>query len=477
MSMTPSTIAASRRSLIAPSLGSSVRSVAGFGRPDVFISLHGDADPARGPVPTFGTLDRIEGEATLSVRADTRFDRIEIAFVGTTATWLALSSMREEASLTFLRLTQPIPASTLPHPRILTPESPLAIPFTFVVPTHLLQHTCPHPAVSAAHTLLPPSLGDPSVAGSGHVLKDDLAPAMARIGYALTVRLLRESPRAGTPPIVLASATRKIRIVPSTPALPPALAGPAASDVRLSVEKALRRGLLGSRLGRLVMSAEPPAPFRVARPGGEREGGGEAPWTVLTLRLRFEPSRPDARPPSLGVLTARLRAATGASVVRQGSFPREGGDGFAGGGQPQVYAARVELAARQVGGVEWQRYEGAVPHYTAVVVVPVALPREKVWVPTFYSCLVSRTYVVSLKCEVGGVSVGVKVPVRVEVDGWDDGGVDLGEVEAEVEGVFAPRYVGWVAGPPGYSAFGGDGAGDGGGERWEREVRPVEVCG
>ena len=60
-----------------------MRNFAMQGKPVVDISLKNESGPHGGYVSSFSTLDKLEGEVSVTAPHDTRFDNLEIAFIGT----------------------------------------------------------------------------------------------------------------------------------------------------------------------------------------------------------------------------------------------------------------------------------------------------------------------------------------------------------------------------------------------------------
>jgi hypothetical protein len=95
--------------------------------------------------------------------------------------------------------------------------------------------------------------------------------------------------------------------------------------------------------------------------------------------------------------------------------------------------------------------------YTATISVPVTLPMNKNFLPTFHSCLISRLYALSLhiaaKTPSGNTTSNLylKVPVQIAADGSETGNANARARSAEVRGaveaeaIFRPRS---VAPPP-----------------------------
>ncbi|KAF9641047.1 putative arrestin domain-containing protein [Lasiodiplodia theobromae] len=58
------------------------------------------------------------------------------------------------------------------------------------------------------------------------------------------------------------------------------------------------------------------------------------------------------------------------------------------------------------------------PYYTTDLVVPIQLPPDKAFVPTFHSCFISRTYRLCISLSLSATaSLTVKVPIQVTAEG------------------------------------------------------------
>lgn len=67
-----------------PTIDLSIRNMSFSQKPDIEISLQGSEGPLGCYVPSFSTLDRIEGVVSITPRVDTQFEDIEIAMLGMT---------------------------------------------------------------------------------------------------------------------------------------------------------------------------------------------------------------------------------------------------------------------------------------------------------------------------------------------------------------------------------------------------------
>jgi hypothetical protein len=62
--------------------GLNIRNMTFFSKPEIDISLARSDDSQDSYVTSYSTLDKIEGVATISAKKDTRFDELQISFVG-----------------------------------------------------------------------------------------------------------------------------------------------------------------------------------------------------------------------------------------------------------------------------------------------------------------------------------------------------------------------------------------------------------
>lgn len=415
-------------------------------------------------VPSYTSRDHIRGIVSITAKYDTPFDEIYVTFEGTTKTFVEKISTalpangRTEAFHVFLRLIQPIDAESLPEDRLLKAGQTYSIPFTFVVPEKLLPQSCTHsPANHKIHDLhlnLPPSLGDPMAASIGNILLDDMAPEMAVVSYAVKVRLFRGRNSSGKLNLIT-DTTRKLRIMPaSAEQRPIPFPGGLKDDYRPRKEKEIKRGIFkGGKLGCLIMESFQPKslrlpPLRSASSPKHTHSSAYSSCppvtTMATVNLRFDPTDPSSPPPKLSNLTTKLKVATFFSSTPLSDLPTRITD-FHYASAKGVHVETIQLSSRCVASAQWTRhsspsspssftstsfsptpsslYTGGV-FYTTQILVPVTLPSSnnttKTFVPTFHSCLVSRTYALDLYLgtqAVGTTNLHIKLPVQISMRG------------------------------------------------------------
>ena len=403
-----------------------------------------------------------------------------IQFLGTSRSIVERAACpgRTGSQQMFLKLRQPIDETEYPTPRILEAGRTYKYPFTFVVPDRLLPQVCTHEKKNAhihrSHTMLPPSLGDPMVAGNnGKTLQDDMAPEMSQISYVVRVGVLKRSSTDQRQLKALANIAKKIRIIPIVEEEPP-INVVNHSYYCTRKEKSVKRGFLRGKLGRLVASSAQPKPIRLSPPNCEAR---DTVSTAATVQLRFDPVG-NEKPPRLGSMTSKLKASTFFSAGPWEDFPSQSGNlPFSQVGQG-LYTESVHLSTMCVASAQWEKHSASSEadrrpsslsqssedstgpsdgftgdtYYTASVVVPVTVPNHKTFVPTFHSCLLSRTYSldVSLSWHTPGTnvltpSISLRLPIQITTQTKDDSLIKstLGMVvsQEEMDQFFSPRSV------------------------------------
>lgn len=235
---------------------------------------------------------------------------------------------------------------------------------------------------------------------------------------------------------------RKVRIVPAVDELPPVNVD-GNDDFALRKEKKLRKGLLKGKLGTLVMEADQPASFRL--PAQDSVDPGRT-TTMATVLLRFDPADRGAQPPRLSNLQSKLKINTFFATTARKTFPArsdsmlETSTGF--------HTESLDLSSRCMANVEWTLFEPDAPtpdqtlrrsssvvsgplvppsasahysngsFYAARILVPIDLPQGKAYPPSFHSCLISRTYTLSLQLSTNSspsLSGGLDLRVPVQI--------------------------------------------------------------
>ena len=368
----------------------------------------------------------------------------------------------------FLRLIQPLDESCLPENQIAKAGETYTIPFTFVVPERLLPQICTHrvstDGVQEAHLNVPPTFGDAILSNDGTTFLNDQAPDMAKISYKIRVKVLRYKENGKRDNLV--DKAIKVRIVPAVDEQPPLNVPEDSQDYELRKEKDVKRGIFKlGKTGRLAVEAAQPSSLRLHPVGSQSD---QLITTMATVNLRFDPMEESDLPPRLGSLQSKLRVV---SLFGAHPFPdmpsksvvqsREAWDNTKG-----VYAECVGLSQRRITEVGWQKHNSStdlarrnsalstasssagIPEssqtyaggsfYTAQVLVPISLPSNKTFPPSFHSCLISRVYCLELQVSyhptgatVSSPSIMLRLPIQVSAAGNPHARPSISHAEAE----------------------------------------------
>lgn len=349
----------------------------------------------------------------------------------------------------------------LPIPRIAEKGKTYTFPFTFVIPERLLDSTCTHKvsndAVREAHLQLPPSAGDPCLPGESGCLIDDLFPDMTRISYYIQVKMLRRRESDGKA-VTLADSSRKVRVMPNFEEIPPIHVQDHPGDYALRAEKDIKKGFFKGKLGRLVAETEQPKALRLSR------DSLCPPTTMVSVSVWFTPTDESLEPPKLGTLAAKLKISTFFSTSLINYTPRLSSrmnDVLLG-----YYGESLLLSSRCMEGVKWVKNSSSPTTYKATLLVPITTPKCKVLVPSFMTCLMSRSYTLDLSVAIQASThshpaVSLKLPLQVSHPSTPSSPVAIAS-SAGIDEFFTPRSVAPPPGSeqnrsglPGYSVFAG----------------------
>ncbi|KAL5338122.1 hypothetical protein BJX70DRAFT_388833 [Aspergillus crustosus] len=310
---------------------------------------------------SFATGEKINGP----------FDNLLIAFLGEQSTSIPTSSP-SKAYHQFLNLVQEIPEEDLPYPRV-----------TDYLPSSMCSHSA-HPLVKAAHLHPPPSCGDASIAGFGGKLRDDFAPAACKVAYSIYAKLERPSVTTGLQETIMERRV-KVRVKPAVGEVPvPEISSSLSDEYSLYREETiLDPSSKNTPLGRLVVTLEQPSCL-ISK-------------AVRIFFVYHKANVQSARPPSeLRSLKAQIIATTIYTTDLN---------------EPHPIARKRDFFKKPINFRDAETYSA----YTATLLVPVTLPKDKSFIPTFHSCLMSRVYSLDFQISVQHSSSVVKLRVPMQI--------------------------------------------------------------
>lgn len=426
-------------------------------KPKIDIQLEGDTNE-------YTTGDRICGKVVIESNTETQFDTIEIKLVGRSKTFVdlmsALPGIQEisKSSQTFLTLRQPGLETLYPLDRTLKRGTTYELPFEFVLPKRLVDGSCGHqvasPSIREAHLALPPSFGRQDSVGKGGDV-DSTVPETAIINYGISATISKSKKlNTNKKPTAMAATWREILVVPCTDAVLPADVrkaprGGVPSDHCLRSVKKMSKGIIRSSLGTVTVEVAPPRRLRLKR--REEEASSHRFCTVpVNVMLRFERNNRTTAAPQVSKITSRLEVNTFYATSSHQELPRRD-DGVYDRNR-RVYTKHMPSAAYTPENVNWApvkaKCEGLYPEPAHVeiancernqtadsltaregsssitdLLVPVTIPIPTTLVPTFHSCLISRTYVLEMSIKLTSQGCNrtahLRLPVQISADTCD----------------------------------------------------------
>jgi len=308
-----------------------------------------------------------------------------------------------------MRLYQPVDEPLVSEGMVLEPGKTYRFPFLFVVPSGLLPQACQHPCKRAEvrfqHLSLPPSLGHEYYPKERNRFSLSLEPDTASITYAIQFKATEVSPKTNLPSCTV-DRSHTIYILPTLPEMPPILIPGDSTTYKLSKETVFKE-LKGENLGRLIVTANQPKAIQL---GQIHSQPMQPKPTMLVIDLEFLPSEHNRSPPRPKKIQGKLNAMTHFGIepyedlpdlIQQRYFyPRH-----------RSFCRKVLLPSWDGISVRWEKRcssgEKESAGCKASISLPIVLPENVVYTPTFFSCLISRTY--SLRVDVS-FNVRHKVP-------------------------------------------------------------------
>ncbi|KAL6237592.1 hypothetical protein BDW75DRAFT_75955 [Aspergillus navahoensis] len=389
----------------------------------LFLDIHltplaSQSQSSASPFASYATGEKIEGVVSITSHRDLGFDHLHIAFVGEESTTIP-SSTPDKAKHQFLELVQPIDDLTLPSPKVFRAGRQYKFLFSFEVPDYLPSSSCRHstnPLVKAAHLHLPPSCGDASIAGFGGKLRDDFAPEACKVVYSIYAKLERLNATLGALEII-EEKRLKVRIKPTVGdvPLPDLLPTDGLSrEYSLYHEQTIHGGSSKSKsrvTGRLAITLEQPGCFYHPL---------RDPISLISKAVRlflvYSPSGSDPAipPPQLKSLRAHITATTIYTTnLDSTTHPiRRKRDIF---NRPANFRD-AELPLSSIPSspqLRWTMDQAG--RYTGTLLVPVTLPKDKSFIPSFHSCLITREYSLGFQLSVQGALEPFKLKAPLQI--------------------------------------------------------------
>ncbi|KAH7007221.1 arrestin [Ilyonectria destructans] len=377
----------------------------------------------------------IAGCVLITPQKDIPFDTFQIIFSGTANTSIDFlqRSAPPTSQHTFLQQKSQIWRGHLPESRIFEAGQSYSVPFAFIVPFELDPRVCHdhcRATVQPQHLRLPPSMGG----WEAH----DHSPDISKIDYSIKAKIF---PKKGKPMESLCF-LRVLPLFPEEPPIPLHLA-PDNDRYRLTQAKMIRPSLFSSKIGNLRVSATQPSPIILSADALSTSA------STINLNLEFTPTLIGGIPPSIHSITAKIYSTTFFSLTHINYQPDFGTLAESRICPITPYTTGYKISTDQLGKPVWEqqhlsrksfldpedlsldqpvaagclgtRSDARSPSkHTATMAIPFKLPTSTklMFLPTFHSCIISRTYAINLKLSTGpsGTALSLEIPLQIGVD-------------------------------------------------------------
>lgn len=393
----------------------------------------------------------ISGFVTITAQTQIPFQDVQVDLIGKTTTCgHAFQYGTPFVTHIFMQLQMPISASTLPLSRTLEVGRSYNIPFVFVVPDQLSPAVCGHEntAVWERHLRPPPSIG---VWGC-----DDLTGGSAQVNYMIRARLILGKDKRGNAQYL--DENYPIMVFPIFPEQPPLHINTSDSEYCLVKTKTIKT-ITRTKMGVIRASATQPRPIVICL-----DDLGTS-HSQIPIDLEYIPGSPGGTCPGIRIKSATIETFTSFRLGQAGHLPDhqqrpsntaspiapwstshrlvldctnqvtwERKQPFCSVENSQIRAPESTRSTREhvtetskcssSSFVSQQFVPSKIESYKTRLIQSFKLPTEKLFfLPTFYSCLLSRTYRIRLTLAVTigtyGTTVSLVLPLQVAVNRVD----------------------------------------------------------
>ncbi|KAG5655393.1 hypothetical protein KAF25_006896 [Fusarium avenaceum] len=399
----------------------------------------------------FTSGSTISGFVTIAAQTQIPFQDVQVNLIGTTTTCgHAFQYGTPFVTHTFLQLRMPISPSALPPSRTLEVGRSYTIPFVFVVPDELSPAVCGHQntAVWERHLRPPPSIG---IWGC-----NDLTGGSARVDYMIRARLVLGKDKRGKAQNL--DENYPIKVLPIFPEQPPLHINTSDSEYCLVKTKTIKT-MTRTKMGVLRASATQPRPIVICL---DDLGASES---QIPINLEYIPESPGGTPPGIRVKSATIETFTSFWLGQAGHLPDHHQRPSNTASPIAPWSTSHPLVLDRSNKVTWERKHPScsaddsqrrapesirtihehitetskcpgsrsvgeefapskIESYKASILQPFKFPTEKLFfLPTFYSCLLSRTYRIRLTLAVGvgaySTTISLVLPLQVAAERLD----------------------------------------------------------
>ncbi|KAJ4258245.1 hypothetical protein NW762_008394 [Fusarium torreyae] len=348
----------------------------------------------------------VQGNVNIKPKKPVDFTTISIRFVCDSSVERPNGNLSFETWHRLLDQEMPIPQDALPEPKVLQPNKTYTIPFYFVLPDHLGTEACTHNVIwgetRQLHSQLPPSI-------TGWE-RDAMIPRGTRIEYGVIAQVLD----SGNPDYAKFESKETIQFLPGFVEYPLSKIPDTNRTYKLRSSKQLKTNVFSRSTGQITLSADQPKALVLDTSG---KGFHQ---TVLFPSLFLESFDGKTSLPPKCSVSAKIESETWSKDEPMQHFPNilDTKDAYT---SSETLLKKMEIdlvwersASKQATSTSPQSAET----FTSQVEIPLQsfASDKKIFLPTFYSCLVARSYQLQLTINVASVVLKLVLPIQFTVE-------------------------------------------------------------
>ncbi|KAF4943454.1 hypothetical protein FSARC_14915 [Fusarium sarcochroum] len=346
----------------------------------------------------------VQGTVNIKPKKPVHFTTISIRFVCDSSVERPNGNLSFETWHRLLDLEMPIPQDALPESKVLQPNETYTIPFYFVLPDHLGTEACTHNVIwgetRQLHLQLPPSI-------TGWE-RDAMIPRGARIEYGVIAQVLDSN----NPDYAKFESKETIQFLPGFVEHPLSKIPDTNRTYKLKATKQLKTNVFSRSTGQIILSADQPKALVL-----DTSGKGFHSTAVLSS-LYLEPFDGKALPSKCSV-SAKIESETWSQDVPMQHYPHmlDTRDAYT---SSETFLKKTEI------DLTWERnaskQTSTSPQSAETFMSQFEIPLQsfasdkKMFLPTFYSCLVARTYQLHLTINVASVVLKLVLPIQLTME-------------------------------------------------------------
>ncbi|TDZ53196.1 hypothetical protein CTRI78_v007075 [Colletotrichum trifolii] len=350
----------------------------------------------------------ITGSVSISSETNIAIKSIRIKLVGTAYTRVEMLPTTKITKSVFLNLDMPLHEASYPTERMLKADKTHCVVFKFILPRQLPRDACNkstgHGQIQQLHMRLPPTVGNWE--------RDDLSPSMATVVYEIVAQVApeRDANSPGT-----TEARIPLKVLPDFPEDPPLQITDRDGRYAMTKTKFIRRSWLQSKRDWIAITATQPNSLRLSCGGNQALDNEPSALIDILVSCALTSAAPEVEIEHLAI-----EAFTWFSGVPMHTLPELGEPRDASGTRHELkFSTAIKLPLTALGDVKWEAggHDTGRQTWKATVRIPIRLPTtQKMFLPTFYSCFVARTYALHVPVCVSGVKFHLTLPLQVTVE-------------------------------------------------------------